>query len=467
MAQNAGVNYLASPVPLSQRRGPITMGLLWITMVAAFPMAVMGFQWLKDGITLPQVLICAGLGCLFLFLYTLPAAHLGAKTGLCHGALCSQIFGGWGSRVVSVNILWIFSAWYSMWALLLADTLKSAFHLNVPLMAFAAALAIAMAFNNFFGFSGVANFARFVAGPCVITAVLYTFAKALPTCPASAMTAPSHVPLSTAITSIAGFVIGFMVWGNEADYWCYSKPKKRFAAIPLAVTIILGGVIFPVAGWMVAKFSGVTDFSAATTYMNSYSFGGIAWLAPIFLATSYFANNDSNMYGMINAVETFKKFPHYAVCAGLAIFCAAFAAFLSTAGITKSLESITSLNCVLLPTVTVIVVSEIFLIRRWLGEEQNISKSESISSDLPRFKWLALIALMTGYVIGIATSGVIPGTESIHVGLCSVQAWLVAAAVYIPGRMMQIYFERRMDRQILRQSSEHAAEPEFELARDR
>jgi purine-cytosine permease-like protein len=467
MARNTEADYLASPVPLSQRRGPITMGLLWITMVAAFPMALMGFQWLKDGITLSQVLICAGLGCLLLFLYTLPAAHLGAKTGLCHGALCRQIFGGWGSRLVAVNILWIFSAWYSMWALVLADTLISAFHLKVPVMAFAAGLAIAMAFNNFYGFGGIANFARFVAGPGIIAAVLYTFAKALPTCPATAITAPSHVPLSTAITSITGFVIGFMVWGNEADYWRYSKPKKRFVAVPLAVTIILGGVIFPVAGWMVAKFSGITDFSAATTYMNSYSFGGISWLATLFLASSYFATNDSNMYGMIKAVDTFKRFPHYAVCAGLAIFCAAFAAFLSTAGITKSLDSITSLNCVLLPTVTVIIASEIFLIRRWLGEEQIISESESISSRLPRFKWLAVIALTAGCVIGVATAGVIPGTESMHVGLCSVQAWLVAAAVYIPGRLLQTYFERRVDRQILQQSSELTAKPELELAKDR
>jgi purine-cytosine permease-like protein len=333
-------------------------------------------------------------------------------------------------------------------------------------MAFAAALAVAMAFNNFFGFSGVANFARYVAGPWIIAAVLYTFAKALPTCPAGALAAPSHVPLSTAITSISGFVIGFMVWGNEADYWCYSQPKKWFAAVPLAFTIILGGVIFPVAGWMVAKFSGVTDFSAATTYMNSYSFGGIAWLAPLFLATSYFANNDSNMFGMINAIETFKKLPHYATCAGLAIFCAAFAAFLSTAGITKSLESITSLNCVLLPTVTVILLSEIFLIKRFLGEEI-ISENQTISTAGPKIKWLALIALTAGYVIGIATSGVIPGTESMHVGLCSVQAWLVSAAVYIPGRLLQTYFERRVDRQILQQSNERSAEPELELAKNR
>jgi purine-cytosine permease-like protein len=400
-----------------------------------------------------------------LFAYAVPAAHLGAKSGLSYGALSRLVFGGWASRLASVNILWIFMAWYAMYAFLLADTLKSIFHINIPIMAMAAAFAIIMAFNNFFGFSGVANFARFIAAPLIIGAVFYTFGKVLPTCPASALHAVPTVPFGTALTSVAGFVIGFMVWGNEPDYWRHGKPEARLAAIPLAVTFVIGGILFPVAGWMVAHMSGITEFGAATNFINSYSFGGIALLAPIVLAASYCAGNDSNLYGMINAVENLKKLPHQLVCAALAIVCAAFAAYLSTAGLVKSLESITSLNCIFLPTVTVIMFCEFFLIRRILGIENDFSRVPAFS-ELPAVKWVPFSALMVGYVVGVATSGVIPGTEFMHVGLCSAQAWLAAAAVYIPARLIQCRREEKAELKLLQQRAEIVAEPELEFAND-
>src|SRR5277367_2083285 len=138
MSSDTDKHYLASPVPLSVRRGPITMGLLWITMVTAFPTVLMGFQWLKDGVTLGQVIACTIIGCFVLLAYEVPAAHLGAKSGLSYGALSRLVFGGWASRLASFNILWIFTAFYAMYALLLADTIKGIFHINLPLMALAA-----------------------------------------------------------------------------------------------------------------------------------------------------------------------------------------------------------------------------------------------------------------------------------------------------------------------------------------
>jgi len=465
MSSDTDKHYLASPVPLSVRRGPITMGLLWITMVTAFPTVLMGFQWLKDGVTLGQVIACTIIGCFVLLAYAVPAAHLGAKSGLSYGALSRLVFGGWASRLASFNILWIFTAFYAMYALLLADTIKGIFHINLPLMALAAGFAIVMAFNNFFGFSGVANFARFVAAPLIIAAVLYTFAKVLPTCPASALSTVSHVSFSTALTTVAGFVIGFMVWGNEPDYWRFGKPEKEHAALPLAISFLIGGVLFPVAGWMCARMSGITDFGAATNFINSYAFGGIAFLAPIVLAASYCAGNDSNLYGMINAVENFKKMPHHAVCATLAILCAAFAAYLSTAGLAKSLESITSLNCIFLPTATVIMFCEFFLIRHVLGIETDFTRVPAFS-ELPAVKWVPFSALMVGYIVGVATSGVIPGTEFMHFGLCSAQAWLSAAIVYIPARLIQHRNQERAEMRLLKQRAESIAASEMELAND-
>lgn len=434
--QHVSEDHSHEVVPLNERRSAGTMGLLWITMVTAFPSVLIGFQWFKEGLTLSQVIVCTAMSCLILLAYSVPAAYLGAVSGQTYGLLSRQVFGRWGSRLVSCNLLWIFIAWYALSALLLADGLTGLFHLNIPVMFLAAGLAIAMAFNNFFGFSGVANFARYLAAPLLLGMVGYTFFKVVPTCPVTALTAVPHVPMMTALTSVSGYVIGFAVWGNEPDYWRYGKPNKWLAALPLTIALAIGQMIFPITGWMISRLSGITEYGAATSYMNNYAFGGIAAIAAIVLTVAYCACNDSNLYGMINAIENLKKLPHHRVCATLAILCASFAAWLSTAGIAKSLESIASLNCVFLPTVTVIMIAEFFIVKRMLGQENDFSTVPELSA-LPPVKYPAFAALMIGCTVGVLTAGVIPGTESLHTGVCSIQAWLAAGLSYIPLRLLE------------------------------
>ena len=283
MSNSAEPDYDGESIPLSKRRSSVTMGLLWITMVTSFPSVLIGFQWYKDGLTLGQVLGCTMLGCLVVLVYSIPAAYLGAKSGQTYGMLSRQVFGRLGSHFVSFNLLWIFIACYALWSVFLADGLTGLLHLHIPMAAFAAGLAILMACNNFFGFTGVTNFAKYAAAPILIGMTLYTFFKVVPGCPTSTLFAAPTVPPLTAITAVTGFVTGFAVWGNEADYWRYGKPHRFVAALPLTLSLCVGQVIFPSTGWMVARMSGITEFAAATAYINDYAFGGIPILAGIVL----------------------------------------------------------------------------------------------------------------------------------------------------------------------------------------
>ncbi len=406
-------------------------------MVTFFPAVLIGFQWYKDGLTLPQVLGGTTLGSLIILIYSIPAAYLGAKSGQTYGMLSRQVFGRLGSHLVSFNLLWVFVACYSVWAIFLADGLMGVLHLHVPIAALAAGLAIMMAFNNFFGFTGISNFARFAAAPLLLGVVFYCFFKVLPTCPSSVLSVAPTAPTYTSIISVAGIVTGLAVWGNEADYWRYGKPRRWFAALPLALALCIGQIVFPVTGWMLARTSGITDFAAATAFINDYAFGGIPLLAAVVLAIVYCAANDSNMYGMINAVENVKKFSHNKVCGILALTGAAVSAWLSGAGMTKSLESLASLNCVVLPTVSVVMLAEFFVIRRIVRAETNFDVVPTLTS-LPRVRWAALISLSAGLAVGLVTSGLIPGLDAFHVGLCAVQAWLTALVVYLPLRLWEL-----------------------------
>ncbi|HNA75025.1 MAG TPA: hypothetical protein PKW73_16865, partial [Candidatus Obscuribacter sp.] len=46
----------AEAVLPSVRRGPLTMGLVWVSMVASFPGVLIGLSWHKQGFPLPEVL---------------------------------------------------------------------------------------------------------------------------------------------------------------------------------------------------------------------------------------------------------------------------------------------------------------------------------------------------------------------------------------------------------------------------
>ncbi len=52
-------------------------------------------------------------------------------------------------------------------------------------------------------------------------------------------------------------------------------------------------------------------------------------------------------------------------------------------------------------------------------------------------RWPATIALLAGITVGIATSGVVPGTANWNVGICSVQAWLTSLIIYVPLRLIE------------------------------
>jgi cytosine permease len=409
-------DYTDTSVPLKERRDPVTMGLLWVTMVTGFPSVLAGFEWFHAGMSLPQVIMLSIVSCGVLLLYSFPACYLGAKSGLTYALLTRKVFGVWGSRLVSANLCWISLSWYGLTAVFLANQLNDVFHMHIHSLAFSLVLAVLMAFNNFFGFSGVANFARYAAGPILILWVLSAFGKAASTCPATVWNEPSHAPMLGALTIVSGFVIGYSSWGNEADYWRFGKIAKRNVMIPLLVSLLIGAILFPLTGWMFGRMGG--SHASASGLMDNFAFGGMPLISAIVLLVTYFAVNDSTLYGAINALDNIHPMRRRRATAFVTITGAIAAGVLC--GMSKNFERVCSISCIVLPSATVVIMVEQFLLQRRYGELR-----------VGKWRWSAVAALLIGCTVGVATAGIIPGTESWNVGVPALQAWVASFIAYL------------------------------------
>ncbi|MBS2002228.1 MAG: cytosine permease [Cyanobacteria bacterium SZAS LIN-5] len=421
-------------VPLSERRSPITMGLLWITMVTGFPSVLVGFEWVKQGLVFQQVLVCLLLSNLVLLLYAVPACYLGSQTGFTYSLLSRSVFGQWGSRLISVCLVILSMGWYGLTAYLMADALKGLFQLDLPVALLSAGFGILMAFNNFFGFSGIANFAGYLAAPVLVAWVGFTFCKASPNFTGAMLTEQPHQTFGAALSLISAFVLGYGAWGNEADFWRYGRVKKSYVVVPLVVSILIGQVVFPITGWILAQMTHITEFAQATAFMNRYSFGGLAPVAALVLFVTYFALADSCLYGSINGVENLYAISRRKLVATLTILGALLAAWLS--GYPRAFQDVASMSSIVLPCATVIMLAEAYVVPKFSDRAIDLYRLYNFA-ELPVVNRGAVIAFMAGSAAGIATAGMIPSLEFLHIGISGLQAWLVSFLLYVFFRYVE------------------------------
>lgn len=417
-------------IPQAHRHGPVTMGLLWITMVTSFPSLLIGFEWYKQGICLKDVIFGVLTSCALVLVYYVPICLVAARTGLSFKHLSETVFGALGSKFLVIPLIFIFLGWYTVCALLMSDAFCGVFASKAMLPALAAFFSFAMAFNNFFGFKGVANFAKFFGGPVLICWILFSFFKIAPEfSTALSLKSTGSATAITALTSIMTFTIGFAIWGNEADYWRHSKPKVLPLVLALSGALLFGEIIFPVTGWLIAFKTGIVDSARATSFMTEFSFGGLELLAIVVLAVSYFAANDSNLYALTHAFEGFAKLSHKTLVFYIALVGALASFLMAKMGAASALEQMCALNSVVLPVATVLIVAEYLLFR-------GLMKAPAVSSEKLRIP--AFGSFSAGVALGLLTSGVLPGLSYWHIGLPPLQAWLLALVIYIPWRTQEI-----------------------------
>jgi purine-cytosine permease-like protein len=425
-------DYKISIVPLAQRQSSFTMTLLLISMMVAFPTVLIGFDWYNRGFTFYQVIACIILGCLLLLGYQIPASYIGAKSGQTYALLSRAVFGRWGSRLVTINLICFAISWYALNPLFLADAINHLLHFNCS----AIWITIVMAFNNFFGFKGIANFARYIAAPALIALVGYTFYFAVNNFHYEIPNQNTMENIFVPLPIIASIIIGYTAWGNEPDFFRYSKPNLFATFIPLAIAISIAWIIFGTTGWMLANIAFQSGLKPDLSAAYLLTFGSMPIVGVIVLALSYFAFADASLYGAINASRNLVNIPHKLLVSILAIIGSLVSAFLSISGCTKALELVSSLSSALLPIPMIIVLAEC-LLNKFVFKIPPTYLQVYNWDSLPSIRIPATIAFIIGSFIGIITSGVIPSLAFFHIDIYALFAWLTAIIIYVCLRLFE------------------------------
>jgi len=429
-------DFVTVPVPFSERRSGLSLGLLWITMSVNYFGVLGGFFWYKDGYSLSQVITCSIVSCAIITAYAWASAYVGARSGQTWGFLNQRLFGLYGARANSIALVLVFLAFYALIAGSLAIGLNGMFHTPIPTMWLAAILSVVMCANNVFGFTGVVNFARFLVAPALIVWVALTACKGIAVSPPTVWAHGGSVSIWTAMTGVTSYILGLGIWGDEADFWRFGKPTStsKNIALPLLVSFIIGFILFPITGWLLASLTGITGMDAATNLVNTFAIGQFAVLAGVIMFLSYFAQNDSNLYGATTTLESIIQIDRrhaIALLTGVSILGAMYLSLHPDA-----LEMIFSINGFLLSVPSVIMFTEFVVLEKLLGIKHDFSRVIPLA-ETKKVIWPATIAMIVGDTVGFLTAGVIPGLGFLKIGICPVQAWVAAVVVLLAIRLSQ------------------------------
>jgi purine-cytosine permease-like protein len=396
----------------------------------------LGFQYHDAGYSLAKAIGAGALGGFFYLCYALPAAYLGSKTGQTHSLLTRSIFGQVGSAIVSLLLIGTAAGWIAFAFNLLAVMYDGLFGWG-HVVGIGVLLAVVGVFNNLFGFTGITAFARYLVAPLMIVWMLYLVIKGFADIPGEALSAspPAGELGPLPFLSGIGLAIGAVMWGNEPDTWRFGKPRFLWPLAPYAVALGIGLVLFVIGGWMMAEISGAGPFDFGPAYKATveYSLFGALLLGAVVATVMQIAINDGNYYEMTNGGQNIvghvRGWKRWYTCLATAAVAAVVTWWFPH--IQNGFFKVAGWTAIALPSATVVMCVDQFLLPRWFGLRRGVE-------PIPEWRaaaagnWPGIVAVLLAVLFGAWGLALFPGqTSAPPLGLVPVEAWLLAAALYL------------------------------------
>ncbi|MFL6098734.1 MAG: purine-cytosine permease family protein [Actinomycetales bacterium] len=446
----AGEDYTNHVVPLAKRKTHLKMLLTFLSMQATFPAVYVGYTARFEGMNIARFLVAMALATAIMTLYCIGSANAGAVAGQTSSVMTRSIFGRAGSAVVSALLVVDGMGFYLFTVLFVISLLGGLFTISSATL-LGVVLAAVMITNTYFGFGGVQKFAQWVAVPLILVWGVYATIRALATVDGHALANPPHVDSAASILFVAGAMVGLSTWGNEADIFRYAKPDRKRISGTVVLSYVVGSFLFPILGYLIATMANTSDFSASIKYFVNFSLFGLTLLGILFFVINQVGVNDGNLYIAVNGAQNLLSHLTWWRRRYTVLALGAIAAVLVTVlpSLQKTFTIVTGIGAVTVPTASTIMAVDIFVMPRLTGIRRPLSSGNDVPSwqQTATGNWLAVVALLSGTLVGAVTGGLIPGTSGFgntYIGFPPLQAWLTGAAVYLVG---VVVLTRRSDPQ--------------------
>jgi purine-cytosine permease-like protein len=428
-------DYTTGIVPLAKRQPTWHLQALMMNFWAGFSYVFVGFTLNEAGYTLLKSTLIILLGTAIYWVYGTAAAWIGARTGQTHALLSRSIFGVRGSILVSLVIVFAQIGWVGFQGNLTVQIWSGLFGWGHVLL-IGVVLTIAMITNNVLGFTGVASFARYIVAPLMFAWLMFLVIKAFTTEGSSVLAAHPHVTAPMGFPAAITVVIGFIMWGEEPDYFRFAKPSVGVITRIYSFSLIFGFVLSGVGGWVMGQLAGTADYGPAVKTITDYSLFGATWLAFILVLVGQIAINDGNYYVVTNAAQNilaaipwWKRQYTCIVAAALG----GLAAWIIPYVITSGFEKVAAVGAIGIPTATLIMVADHFAVPRLFGISRPLDKVPTWR-QAGRCNWPAVVALLIATGLGGWASGLLPvAAPNVNLGVVPLETWVLGALLYLGG----------------------------------
>jgi purine-cytosine permease-like protein len=430
-------DYTETVVPQSVRRSNFRMVLVFGSMQMNFVAILVGYDARFQGLTLGELAWAVTLAALTMTVYCIGSANVGAVVGMTHAVTTRSIFGRVGSVLVSILLMIDGMAFYLFTVIFMISLVEALVGTFAAVTLVTAVLAFVMIVNNYFGFTGLQRFAQFIATPVIIVWGVYATIKALTTVSGSVLAHVPHTATPTSFFIIVGAMIGLQTYGNEPDFFRYSKAgRKSWWNIPtIAIPYAMGAFLFPIMGYLIATLSDKPDFAQSVRYFANFSAFGLSGLMLVILIINQWAIQDANLYIAINGVQNvISRIPRWRrqyTVVGLGLIAAGLTVILPS--LDRTFTIVTNIGGLLLPVSATIMAMDVFVVPRLFGlrrpQYRVAAWSELAMANIP-----AILALLAGTAVGVCTAGLVPGIPgygTVYIGYPPLQGWIVGAVVYL------------------------------------
>lgn len=421
-------------VPPTRRRSRYSLFALWLTFVAGFTTLFLGFQLHEAGYSLRRAVLTGIVAGVAYLIYALPAAYLGSRTGQTHALLTRSILGQVGSVLVSLTLVGVAAGWIAFAFSLLAAMYDGLYGWG-NLVLISVLFAIFGVANTLLGFTGISAFARFIVAPLMILWVVYLIAKGLTDVAGGDLSAAGATTTTLPFLSGVAAAIGVVMWGNEPDTWRYGQPRLWWPLPPYALALAVGLVLFVSGGWLMAELSGAGPFDFGPAYRATveYSLFGALWLGLLVATVVQVAINDGNYYEQVNAgqnlVGALPGWRRWYTCAIVAAIAALFT--WQFPRLEEGFFQVTGWTSIALPSVTVVMAVDQFVLPRLLGLTRPVEPIPSWRESAFA-NWPGIVAVAVAVMFGAWGLGLFPGQDAApSAGLVPLEAWALAGLLYL------------------------------------